>query len=126
VEPKAVLTLYLGAAVVVDGDNELVLDDAPGLVVEVLVVEDEVVVTALVLVVVDDVVVVVEVGDTPSITPPTVVPDFGPPKIEEKERPALTSTTVTTARASTKAPRAEPVAASDSLQRLSMQARSTS
>lgn len=109
--------------------GELVLDDAPGpvvevLVVEVLVVEEAVVVVALVLVVVDGVVVVVGDGETPWITPPTVVPDFGPPKIEDRERPALTSTTVTTTRASTKAPRAEPVAASDSLQRLSMRARS--
>ena len=107
----------------VDTGTELVL--APGLVVVVLVVvvlvvvEEDVVVAAVVVVVVDDVEVVVEDGDNPSITPPTVVPDFGPPKIDDRERPAPTSTAVTTPRARIKAPSAEPVATSDSRQRLS-------
>jgi hypothetical protein len=68
--------------------------------------------------------VVVGVDDTPLMTPSTVVPDFGPPKIEERERPALTSTTVTTPKARANAATAEAVATRDRRQRLCDAARS--
>ena len=113
---------------VVDVAGTDVLEVVPGtvdVVVDVVVVDVVVVVVEVVAagIVVD--VTVVTVGDTPLITPPTVVPDFGPPKIEERERPALTSTTVTTPRASANAATAEAVASSDRRHRLCDAARST-
>jgi len=110
---------------VVDGLGDDVLGTVPGTLV--VVVGDGVVVVVVVDevvdVVVDEVVdvvdvVVVEGGDTPSITPPTVVPEAGPPKIDERDRPALSSTTVTRPRARTKAPRAEAAAIKAQRQRL--------
>ena len=84
-----------GARAVVVGDDAG--DEAPGVAV-VDVVEDVVeLVEVLVVVpdgtvvVVDDVVVddvVVDDGETPLITPPKVVPELGPPKIDANERPA--------------------------------------
>jgi hypothetical protein len=120
-----------GICAVVDEDGGIVLDVASGAVVVVLV---DVVVVVVVVVVDDEVVVVVlPVGDgdvvvvvvggaTPLITPPTVVPEFGPPKIEDRERPALTSTRVTTPRARMNAASAEAVPTTVRRHRLSMPA----
>ncbi|MGH9028003.1 MAG: hypothetical protein ACRDV4_00060 [Acidimicrobiales bacterium] len=48
-------------------------------------------------------------GVAPPRTPPIVVPSFDPPKIEESDRPAATSITVTIASAATNAASADPV-----------------
>jgi hypothetical protein len=120
------------------GTDDEVLGTLPGTVVVgtvvgavvvgvvVVVVLEVVVVGAVVVVVVVGAVVVVVVvgavvvgGETPFRTPPTVVPDAGPPKIEEKERPALTSMRVTRPRASRNAPSVEAVAMSVTRSRLS-------
>ena len=113
-------TVRVGA--VVDEVGNKVLEVAPGTVVVVVVVDVVDVVAGFVVVDVVEVVVgvvVVEDGDTPLITPPTVVPDFGPPKIDDRERPALTSTKVTTPSPSTNAAKAEATAAMERRQRLS-------
>jgi hypothetical protein len=111
------------------GTDDEVLGTLPGTVVVGTVVGavvvGVVVVVVLEVVVVGAVVVVVVVGavvvggETPFRTPPTVVPDAGPPKIEEKERPALTSMRVTRPRASRNAPSVEAVAMSVTRSRLS-------
>lgn len=81
-----------------------------GVVVVVVVVVEVVLVVVVVVVVEVEGVVVVGGGVTPSMTPPTVVPDFEPPKIDDRERPALSSTSVTTLRASPNAASADAVA----------------
>lgn len=106
-----------------------VLEVAPGgvaavEVVVVLVVDvvDDVVVDVLDVVVEVVEVVVVDVGDTPSTTPPTVVPECGPPKIDDRERPAAVSTNVTAPSANTNAANADAVASKATRQRFSMAA----
>jgi len=97
-----------------------VVDVFAGAVVEVVeVVEDEVVVLEdEVVVVVEEVVVVGTGGVTPLNSPPTVLPALGPPKIEDSDRPAASSMSVTTPSAITKAASAEPVAITDIRHRL--------
>ena len=110
----------------VDDEDGTVVVVASGRVLDVLVVEvlgvDDVVVVTVVLVVGGEVVLVVVVvgGDTPSITPPTVVPELGPPKIEDNERPALTSTSVTIPSTTMKAASAEAAPTTDRRQRRSL------
>jgi len=111
---------------VVDVVDDAVPEVDPGTVVEVVldeVVLDEVVVLG------DEVVVVVEVevdvlvvGATPFMTPPTVLPALGPPKIEDSERPVATSMRVTAPRASTKIPRAVAIATIEKRHRLAVAA----
>jgi hypothetical protein len=114
-----------GSVVEVGGTD--VLEVAPATVV---VVVDVVVVVLEVVAVVGGggtvpVVVVVDAEDTPLITPPTVVPESAPPKIDERERPALTSTRVTTPSARANAATAEAVATRDKRQRRWAVARSS-
>jgi hypothetical protein len=98
------------------------LEEFEGAVVVVVVGGLVVVVTGTVVEVVDDVVVGVTAGEvavvledggtvvaeeTPFTSPPTVVPELGPPNIDDRELPAASSMTVTIPKATTNAARAD-------------------